>query len=1187
MVALCVVAITFGTLKKGQDIAGGYSMTFKVDVKGGGKEIVEQIVRILKKRLDPEGLNALKFRTQGNDTFEVQMPAASDESRRLRDAYLDLRDRLLDTNIRLSNIRKLAKLPASERADRIAAMAGGVEKRAENLGNLTDVQRRLDAITAELAAIEQQSRQDGADVEKLTGRKLELIREEKQVTEKYNELYIAVNEGNIDPRVLTQILELYEKAYRVRAGRTSRMNEYRLRLDEFKQEYPGRADLVDRVADAYENWCRVKRELEDPEDVIRMIRKAGILEFRIAPIPAKYGGSAGEDEVVLSDEQVQEYVDSLDTEGPGALLKKGGDYAWFPVQQGKEEMCSGLAYSDYRGRRYVLLSNRPGERLIKRVGEDRAPWRLKGAWAGSDQYGSPAVHFNFNEAGARYFSALTGQNISRRMAILLDDEVYSAPSIRSTISSRGQITGSFTGAEVSDLARILQSGSLPGRIREEPESFRTYGASIGEENKDKGYRAAWIGLIAVAAFMMLYYLFCGAIADVALLLNLVFVVGAMVIFGATMTLPGIAGLVLTVGVAVDANVLIFERLREEQDRGLSPRQAIKNAYERAFTAIFDANITTILICLFLYIVFDWVAMSAIRGFAVTLGLGIAFSMFTALVVTRWFFLLLLKFNLIRGPLPMLRLIPVLNVNWIGKRYYFWFISATLLVVGLGSVFWQKGDLLGIEFSSGSRVIARFKDDALLDGELLDDAKVRRHLKETAEEIRAETGDETVRAACERLITTARVTSIVDEERVAEFIEKYAAGDETVTAAEWRDAGLDPDCHALLAGDDDTVDADDLEQRLPNLSCNIENTADEKTAERIVRAAFGGILGGDQPREFRFVRDETIPALGIALDEGGGTVIPAAIGESVPEEFRAVLIDSRGGLLWVLDDIAPAMSAEQLANRLRLVRTLPDYIEYSANRSTVLALPGSGADGGDRLAVVTKPVDTGMLDDEEERERFIAGEKEVIKTAMGRGSDLLITSFNPEFAAQTSRLAVVVVILSWLTIVAYLWFRFGSVRWGLAAVICLVHDIVIVVGLVAMSGWLAATFLGRGLLIESFKLDLPMVAALMTIIGYSVNDTIVVFDRIRENRGKLKALTPQIINSSINQVLPRTILTSFTTLLAVLMMYILGGSGIRSFNYALLAGIMFGTYSSVAIASPLLMGFKQAIVAKVGGDTEEQ
>ena len=196
----------------------------------------------------------------------------------------------------------------------------------------------------------------------------------------------------------------------------------------------------------------------------------------------------------------------------------------------------------------------------------------------------------------------------------------------------------------------------------------------------------------------------------------------------------------------------------------------------------------------------------------------------------------------------------------------------------------------------------------------------------------------------------------------------------------------------------------------------------------------------------------------------------------------------------------------------------------------------------------------------------------------------IRNFDAAIAGEARGRAIMAIILSCAAIVAYLWLRFGSVQWGLAAVLCLVHDVIIVVGLVAASVWLKDTMVGRWLGITSFKIDLPMIAAFLTVIGYSVNDTIVVFDRIRENRGRLRGISPAILNRSINQTLARTLLTSGTTLIVVIIMYVWGGHGIHAFSYALLAGVIFGTYSSIAVASPLLLGFKKALVASVA-DTE--
>ena len=237
------------------------------------------------------------------------------------------------------------------------------------------------------------------------------------------------------------------------------------------------------------------------------------------------------------------------------------------------------------------------------------------------------------------------------------------------------------------------------------------------------------------------------------------------------------------------------------------------------------------------------------------------------------------------------------------------------------------------------------------------------------------------------------------------------------------------------------------------------------------------------------------------------------------------------------------------------------------------------------AILSSPADPSMVVSREAKGRFAENEAKLMNEVLQREDSITAVHIDPQVAGQTKQRAMVAVVLSWLAIIAYLWLRFGSASWGLAAVICLIHDSIIVVGMVAVSDWISRTALGRSLLVGSFKIDLPMIAAVLTIIGYSVSDTIVVFDRIRENRGKLKTVSYQVINASINQTLSRTILTVFTVFIVVIVMYIWGGESIRGFNYALLVGIFFGCYSSIAVASPILLGFKQMVTTRALAVTE--
>lgn len=256
-----------------------------------------------------------------------------------------------------------------------------------------------------------------------------------------------------------------------------------------------------------------------------------------------------------------------------------------------------------------------------------------------DQFNQAYVGLNFNARGARLFERITGDNTGRRLAIVLDGNVHSAPVIQEKISGgRASITGRFTTEEANDLALVLRAGALPAPVHIMEE--RTVGPSLGQESIDKGLRAALIGGALILVFMLIYYSFSGVVANAALCLNILLIMAGLAAFGATLSLPGIAGIILTIGIAVDANVLIFERIREEIRRGLTPAAAIDEGYKRALKTILDANITTIIAAVVLY----QFGTGPIRGFAVTLTLGILASMFTAVFISRIFFDIWLKWR---------------------------------------------------------------------------------------------------------------------------------------------------------------------------------------------------------------------------------------------------------------------------------------------------------------------------------------------------------------------------------------------------------------------------------------------------------------------------------------------------------------------------------------------------------------
>ena len=248
------------------------------------------------------------------------------------------------------------------------------------------------------------------------------------------------------------------------------------------------------------------------------------------------------------------------------------------------------------------------------------------------QYNEPYVSITFDKKGARLFARITGENVKKRLAIVLDDNVYSAPVIQEKIEGgEARITGNFTTDEARDLAIVLRAGALPAPVKILEE--RTVGPSLGTDSIRMGLLSMIVGGLLVILFMAIYYKGSGLVADLALVLNILLIAGGLAGFGATLTLPGIAGIILTIGMAVDANVLIFERIREEMRLGKTPRAAVDAGYDRATLTILDANVTTLIAALVLF----QFGTGAVKGFAVTLSLGVVASMFTALIATRVIF----------------------------------------------------------------------------------------------------------------------------------------------------------------------------------------------------------------------------------------------------------------------------------------------------------------------------------------------------------------------------------------------------------------------------------------------------------------------------------------------------------------------------------------------------------------------
>jgi len=362
------------------------------------------------------------------------------------------------------------------------------------------------------------------------------------------------------------------------------------RVDEFNVREPQIYTQRDFGSGVTQIVVRLPGEV-DPEKAKKLIGKTAVLDFRLVE---------KREHTAKSREQLLEQI--------GGIIPDE-----YQIYEGVED-------SKY-GKFFYLLKKRA---LI--FGKD-----LIDARQGYDDKGMFAVDFKFNDDGGKLFGTITGNNINKQLAIVFDDVVLSSPVIRSRIGKRGQITGNFSAADANELAIFLRSGSLPVPVSIDEE--RTVGPSLGAESITKGRFSLLVGGVLVLLFMFAYYRVSGIIADFALALNVFFILGALAMFGATLTLPGIAGIVLTIGMAVDANVIIFERIREELRLGKTPRVAVDSGYGKALWTILDANITTAVAAIVLF----QFGTGPIKGFAVTLSIGIVTSVFSALVVTRTIF----------------------------------------------------------------------------------------------------------------------------------------------------------------------------------------------------------------------------------------------------------------------------------------------------------------------------------------------------------------------------------------------------------------------------------------------------------------------------------------------------------------------------------------------------------------------
>ncbi|MFH1227813.1 MAG: protein translocase subunit SecD [Planctomycetota bacterium] len=682
---------------------------------------------------------------------------------------------------------------------------------------------------------------------------------------------------------------------------------------------------------------------------------------------------------------------------------------------------------------------------------------------------SPKGKKVFGDITSKYAESVIGPDNARRLAILLDNKLVSAPLIREPITGgEGIIEGNFTVQTAQDLATVLRSGSLPASLEIVSDSF--VGPSLGEDSIKRGIISCGLAMIVVALFMLIYYHAAGLIAIIALAMNFTLIWGILTFFNATMTLPGIAALILTMGMAVDANIIFYERIREEREKGHDAKTAFEGGFNRALVTVVDSNLTTLLAGLILF----YFGTGPLKGFAVVLCVGILTTLFTGYFATKVMMQLAIESGIIKT-VTMIKIFRNPQFKFMKLAKLCLSISA-ILVVGSIVLFLVKGkDSYGIDFTGGTVLNIKFRGPE-------DISYVRNTIQsitatDSAGVVNAKYSDAEVQSMMERLSKDKKVTRITMGDIFAQSqtnCDEFQVRTRFVTTAPGV-IELKRDLQAAFA-----------DRIVPDPITNIENIS---------------------KRDYK---------LKMTIQLGS----PANVAE-VREKLKKALDDK--GL------------AEPL------ITTEPEGITSSAR------------------------FDMFFKDDKESDIEALLR----LELNLPSGPFPKVESISGMVARGLQQNAVIAVILSWIGMILYLAVRF-EFQFGIAAVIALIHDVLISLGSVVLFNMLAPKSWGI-----SLDINLSTVAALLTIVGYSVNDTIVIFDRIRENTKAMKGESmSKIIDLSVNQTLGRTVLTSLTVFLTVTILFLItarSGGGIAPFAFPMIVGTIVGSYSTVFIASAFLKG----------------
>ncbi len=794
------------------------------------------------------------------------------------------------------------------------------------------------------------------------------------------------------------------------------------------------------------------------------------------------------------------------------------------------------------------------------------------------QDGKWQIEVQFDAQGSTDFALLTGANVDKRMAIVLDNVCSSAPTIKGEIVGTCQITGSFTKEEAEHLATVLTQGSLPAEVRLDTTFY--VGPSLGEEQIQSGFLATAIATVVVILFMLIYYRLSGAVAAFCMMLNLPMLLGAMGFFKATLTLPGIAGIVLTLGMAVDANVLILERIREELARGRPLKLAVSHGFDRAFLTIIDCHMTTLISSIVLY----YLGTGPVRGFAVSLSMGILTTLFCNLwlnwILTEW----LVNREAVQN-FNMMQFFKETHFDFMGNRRLWMTLTGGAAILSACVFVYHTAtskDIFDVDFTGGTLAQFNFakgkaRDDKAVKTDMKD--KVTKELSTRVDKLDKALKDADVAAEAVLQKDKDYEASKKDPELAKKLTSKVlhelsVALNDAFRANAVTNVSGDVIAHEALnkkGGLKEVIS--DLDDQLKLLKQGEELTAqsfgesEKEPADQrgkfrkftVTTRIVNSLISSELANSLRAVYKEDLEPEAVDMDPKGIAVMRLTTPTLTKEQVNDVLHKS---MLKVAEK-EPEDVKTDLAN-LKVTSVTPkdDFLQveiggYAAAKTfdkgataeSALKAADDAANDASRLEHVRRALETAELSSDKSFDRI-------------GGPISRINAFGAQVAGETGWMSLAALALANMAVFVYLWFRFEfSGAWGFGAIVALIHDVIIAAGAV-----IVAHICGMPILI-----NLNIVAALLTITGFSVNDTIVVFDRIRE----VKAAHPtrsyeEIVNEACNATLSRTILTSLTVVMSVVSLLVFGGPSIKDMAYTLLVGFMVGTYSSIFIAAPLMI-----------------